>query len=281
MSGRPRTHAERLRASDGYFTPGSVIRRVGNTPVTPFLGGGAAVLLQVAHPLVAAGVAEHSDYEHDLWRRLARTMRALYLITFGTREEAERAGAAVRAVHRRVYGTTDAALGRFPAGTRYSACDPELLLWVHATLVRTSLSAYQLFERQLSSSERESYYRDMATVAQLFGVPAAVIPPTLDDFRAYFDEQIRADTITVTPIARRIAAVIMRAPLPVPLRLFAPAHRLATPAQLPQRLRREYGFRWTPLHRLALPAAGWSLKLTATPAMLAASRRPLRTAMAA
>ena len=121
----------------------------------------------------------------------------------------------------------------------------------------------------------------MATVAELFGVPATVLPPTLDDFRAYFDEQIRGDSVTVTPVARRIAAVIMRAPLPVPLRLFAPAHRLATPAQLPPRLRQEYGFRWTPLHRLALPAAGWSLKLTATPALLAASRlRPPRTVTA-
>jgi uncharacterized protein (DUF2236 family) len=282
MSKRSRSHAERLRATDGYFAPGSVIRRVGNTPVTPFLGGGAAVLLQVAHPLVAAGVAEHSDYEHDLWRRLARTLRALYLITFGTTEEAERAAAAVQAVHRFVNGTTTEELGRFPVGTRYSACDPELQLWVHATLVQTSLSAYELFERPLSSAERESYYREMATVARLFGVPDAVIPPTLVEFRAYFDEQIRGDTIAVTPIARRIAAVIMRAPLPVPLRLFAPAHRLATPAQLPQRLRHEYGFRWTPLHRVALPVAGWSLKLTATPALLAASRlRPLRSATAA
>src|SRR5207247_929578 len=76
-----RTHAERLASRDGYFPPESVIRRLGNTPVTPFLGGGTAVLLQVAHPLVAAGVAAHSDYQHDLWRRLARTLRALYLNT--------------------------------------------------------------------------------------------------------------------------------------------------------------------------------------------------------
>ena len=275
MTERPRTHAERLRATDGYFQPESVIRRVGNTPVTPFLGGGAAVLLQVAHPLVAEGVAQHSDYEHDLWRRLARTLRALYLVTFGTREEAERAGIAVQTVHRHVNGTTDARLGRFPAGTHYSACDPELMLWVHATLVQTSLSAYQLFERALSGAEQESYYRDMATVAELFGVPAPVLPPTLDDFRTYFDEQIRGDSVIVTPVARRIAAVIMRAPLPIPLRLFTPAHRLATPAQLPQRLRQEYGFRWTPLHRLALPAAGWSLSAHSDPGT--ARRLPLAT----
>src|SRR4029450_49202 len=96
-----RTHAERLVSRDGYFPPGSVIRRVGNSPLTPFLGGGPAVLLQVAHPLVAAGVVRHSDYRRDLWRRLVRTLRALYLIAFGTTAEAERAGAAGQAVRAR------------------------------------------------------------------------------------------------------------------------------------------------------------------------------------
>src|SRR6266568_9545338 len=101
---RPRTHLERLQARDGYFSPESMVRRLGNSPVTPFLGGGAAVLLQVAHPLVACGVVEHSGYDRNLWRRLVRTLQALYLITFGDREEAERAGAAVQAVHARVHG---------------------------------------------------------------------------------------------------------------------------------------------------------------------------------
>src|SRR6058998_1538643 len=116
-----RTHAQRLVSRDGYFTPGSVIRRLGNSPLTPFLGGGSAVLLQVAHPLVAAGVVQHSDYRHDLWKRLARTLRALYLIAYGTKAEAERAGEAVQAVHAYVRGETETQLGRFPPGTRYSA----------------------------------------------------------------------------------------------------------------------------------------------------------------
>lgn len=267
-----RTHAERLASRDGYFAPESVIRRIGNTPVTPFLGGGAAVLLQVAHPLVAAGVSDHSDYRRDLWRRLAHTLRALYLITFGTREEADRAGAAVQAVHARVTGTTGTELGRFPAGTGYSASDPDLMLWVHATLVRASLAAYQTFERPLSRPEEEHYYRDMAVVARLFGVPDGIVPPALGDFSRYFDAQVAGDTITVTPVARKIAAVILQAPLPVPLRLVTPSHRLATAALLPARLRREYGLNWTRAHRLLLVPAGRSLKLCATPVLLAASR---------
>src|SRR5213083_1448537 len=111
-----RTHAERLASRDGYFPPESVIRRLGNTPLTPMLGGGTAVLLQVAHPLVAAGVAQHSDYHRDLWSRLARTLRALYLIAFGTMAEADPAGAAVQAVHANVRGTMAIELGPFPAG---------------------------------------------------------------------------------------------------------------------------------------------------------------------
>jgi len=279
---RAPSHAERRASRDGYFAPESVIRRVGNSPVAPFLGGGAAVLLQVAHPLVAAGVAEHSGYGADLWRRLVRTLRALYLITYGSKAEAEQAAAAVRAVHARVRGTTRESLGVFPAGTPYSAEDPELALWVHATLVHASLSAYQRFERALSRAEQERYYREMAVVARLFGTPAEVIPPTLADFRDYFSAQIEGDTIAVTRPAREIAAVILRAPLPAPLRVLAPAHRLATAAQLPPRIRREYGLRWTPLLEPLLAAVGPAVRLGSWPALRVAVRlRPPLTANAA
>jgi uncharacterized protein (DUF2236 family) len=275
-----RTHRERLASRDGYFAPESVIRRVGNTPVTPFLGGGSAVLLQVAHPLVAAGVADHSDYEHDLWRRLARTLRALYLVTFGTKAEADRAGAAVQAVHARVHGTTRRRLGGFPAGTRYAADDPALMLWVHATLVHASLSAYERFEQRLTRAEQEAYYREMALVARLFGTPANVIPPTLAHFRDYFDSQVASRTVAVTTPAREIAEVILHAPLPAPLRVFAPAHRLATAAQLPPRLRAEYELSWTPFHAGLLPLAAQSLKFAAWPMLRAASylRPPIAAA---
>jgi len=261
---------------DGYFLPESVIRRVGNSPLTPFLGGGPAVLLQVAHPLVAAGVVQHSDYRGDLWRRLGRTLRALYLITYGTRAEAQQAAEAVRTVHSRVQGKTDVQLGPFPPGTPYSASDPTLMLWVHATLVEASLTVYQRFVRVLSSEEQERYYREMALVARLFGTPASVIPRSLADFRDYFAAQVAGDTITVTAPAREVAAVILDAPLPVPMRLLVPAHRLATAGLLPPRLRDEYGLRWSPLHQLALPLAARSLRLTTTPALIAHDSRRYR-----
>ncbi len=269
---RPRTHAERVASRDGWFPPESVIRRVGNSPLTPLLGGGPAVLLQVAHPLVAAGVVEHSDYRRDLWKRLLHTLRALYLVAYGTKAEGEAAGAAVRAVHARVRGRTTTALGPFPAGTPYSAEDPELMLWVHATLVDCSLGVYTRFVSRLTDDDEERYYRDMSLVARIFGTPGGVLPPTLADFRAWFAETVADGPIVVTPPARDVAAEILRARLPAPMRLIAPAHRLSTAALLPGRLREEYGLSFNSAHAMALPLAARSLRYAAAPLFLAAER---------
>lgn len=267
-----RTHAERLAARDGYFAPESMVRRLGNSAVTPFLGGGAAVLLQVAHPLVGIGVVEHSGFDRDLWRRLVRTLRALYLITFGDRAEAERAGAAVRAVHERVHGETTEQLGPFPPGTRYSASEPELMLWVHATLVYSSLAAYERFVHELTTDERERYLTEMNLVAELFGTPKSVLPPDHAAFREYFDGRLASGVITVTAPAHDVASVILASPLPAPMRLLAPAHRLATARILPERLRHEYGLRWTTLHELALPLAGGAVRYGTAPVLSIAGR---------
>lgn len=266
-----RSHAERLASRDGYFPPDSVVRRLGNSPVTPFLGGGAAVLLQVAHPLVAAGVAEHSGYDRDLWRRLVRTLRALYLITFGDKDEAERAGAAVRAVHRRVRGTLTTQLGCFPPGTRYSADDPELMLWVHTTLVYSSLAAYERFVCPLTDDERERYVAEMNVVAELFGTPPAVLPSSYAAHRDYLRGQLSSDAVTVTAPAREIASVILATPIPGPVRLLVPAHRLATARLLPARIRREYGLQWNGLRELALPLAGGAVRYGTAPILKVAS----------
>jgi uncharacterized protein (DUF2236 family) len=268
-----RSHAARMASRDGYFAPESVIRRVGNSPLVPLLGGGAAVLLQVAHPLVAIGVTEHSDYRSELWRRLRRTLSALYLIVYGNRAEAERAGQIVQSVHARVHGRTPWALGPFPAGTAYSASDPALMLWVHATLVDASLGVHCRFVRRLSPSQQEAYYRDMAVVAELFGTPREVIPPTLAEFRDYFRERLASREITVTEPARQVAEVILRASsLPAALRVMGPAHRLATAALLPARLREEYGLGWSPARAAMLGGSARTMRLAAAPLFACAAR---------
>jgi uncharacterized protein (DUF2236 family) len=265
-----------MASRDGYFPPESVVRRVGNSPLVPLLGGGPAVLLQVAHPLVAVGVVHHSDYRIDLWHRLLRTLQALYQVVYGTKEEAETAGAAVQAVHAQVRGTTSERLGRFPAGTPYSASDPALMLWVHATLVETSLAAYRRFVKKLDADEEERYYREMAIVARLFGTPAAVIPACLADFREYVHAQLSGPELGVTHPAREVAAVILEARLPPPIRLAGPAHRLSSAALLPGGLREEYGLPWSRAHAAALALAAGSLRLAATPLFRTAARTSVR-----
>jgi uncharacterized protein (DUF2236 family) len=260
-----RTHAERMAARDGVFPPESMIRRLGNSPVVPFLGGGPAVLLQVAHPLVAAGVTQHSDYRDDLWRRLLRTLRALYLMAYGTREEAEWAGEGVQRVHERVRGT-------LADGTPYRADDPALMLWVHATLVHSSLAVFTRFVARLDPDEEERYYREMAVVARLFGVPDGVLPATLGAFREYVRAMLDGQELVVTPPARDVAGVVLDAPLPAAMRVLVPAHRLSTAWVLGPRLRADYGLRWSPVHDAALAVAARSVRVTAWPVLKAAAR---------
>jgi ER-bound oxygenase mpaB/B'/Rubber oxygenase, catalytic domain len=115
-----------LGSMDGLFPEDAVIRRIGNESIV-LLGGGRALLMQLAHPKVAAGVADHSGFEADPFGRLRRTLEAVNTIVYGTAEEADRVAKILWAVHERV------------TGADYRANDPELLLWVNATLIDTAL----------------------------------------------------------------------------------------------------------------------------------------------
>src|SRR2546423_7567214 len=125
----------------GLFGPSSVTWRVNREGVL-LVGGGAALVLQVAHPLVAAGVATFSNYREDPWGRLYRTLDTTTAIVFGDSDTSAEASARLERIHSRVRGNTEEAGGRFPAGTPYEANDPELLMWVRATPLATSLMDY-------------------------------------------------------------------------------------------------------------------------------------------
>jgi uncharacterized protein (DUF2236 family) len=233
------------------FPPDSAIRRIGSESVL-MLGGGRALLMQVAHPVVAAAVRGHSAYETEPWRRLARTMTALYTIVLGTRAEAERAGAVTRAVHARVPG----------------ADDPHAQLWVHATLVDTGVTMYETFVGRLSARDREAFYEEMKLVAELFGVPRDVLPQTYTAFRAY-EESTIAD-LRVGEDALAVARTVLSPPVPPPLRPFLRSLELVTIGLLPPRLRVQYGLHWTRLHGTALRLQARSVRaiLPATPGVL-------------
>ena len=251
-------------AGAGGFTPDSAIWKVSREWVL-MLGGGRALLLQAAHPLALAGVMEHSDYESSPWGRLERTMQAVWTAVYGDPEDAEAAGRRVRAIHSRVHGRLATAMGPFPAGTPYDARDPELLLWVHATIVDTALLMYRTYVGPLSAAEQEAYYQDMKALARLFGTPDEAIPDSYGDFVAWWRAMLASERICVTPEARALATTVLSPPLPALARPAWELVRFATAGFLPGELRRGYGFGWTPVHRAALAASAEGVRRALLP----------------
>jgi uncharacterized protein (DUF2236 family) len=202
-------------------------------PVIMF-GAGRALLLQLAHPKVAAGVAEHSDFQSNPFKRLRGTLEATYAMVYGDRTLAAGVGRRIRWVH------------DFVTGPDYAANDPANLRWVHATLLDTALGCYERLVRPLEPHVRETYYREMTIVAEGFGCPRSEQPADLTEFEAYFEGQVRA--IEVTDVGRRLARDIVRPTLPLRLDVpLAPAialQRLLAVGTLPPRLRDQFGFEW-------------------------------------
>ncbi len=229
----------------GLFGPGSVAWRVNGEGVL-LLGGPRALLMQIAHPSVAAGVADHSGFPAEPYTRLWRTMDAMLRVSFGDSRQSREAADRVSAVHERV-------TGRRGDGRPYRALDPDLLLWVHATLVDTGLVTYRRFFRALPPEDEERYVREMSRLAVAMHVPADALPENLAAFRAYVDETV--ERLRVGDRARRLAPSILRPPLPLALRPAGAIQELVTVGLLPPHLRRQYGLRWTPTRERALAAS--------------------------
>jgi uncharacterized protein (DUF2236 family) len=229
----------------GLFGPGTMTWRINREGVL-LLGGGRALILQVAHPLVAAGVAEFSNYREDPWGRLYRTLDTTTAIVFGDSATSAEASARLERMHSRVRGTTKESAGRFPEGTPYEANDPDLLMWVYATLVDTSLLVYDRYVRRLSIGERTAYYEEQKRLGEAFGVPIESQPATYADFNDYMDEMIGGDTLAPTDALRDVVDATLRPSMPFVARPLVEAMNLATVGMLPARLRDELGLGWGP-----------------------------------
>jgi uncharacterized protein (DUF2236 family) len=204
------------------------------------LGGGRALLMQLAHPAVASGVADHSHFREDPIGRLSRTMDTMWSVVFG---DSQQSGAALRRVDKIHQGVH----GRVKDGGRaktYDARDLRLLLWVHATLVDSTLVTHDLFVRQLSADEKNQYYEDTKIFGQLFGIPAEMMPRSLADFNAYLEGMIGGGEISVGETARDLARDILW-PRPWVLRPGGPLQALVTTGLLAPPLREAYGLEWT------------------------------------
>ena len=194
-------------------------------------GGARAILLQIAHPAVGRGVAEHSDFAGRPLDRLRATLTYVYCVTFGTPEEIEAVAAAVTAAHRKV------------TGAGYRASDPELQLWVAATLYDTALLVYgELFGR-LDAAAADRVYEQYAVLGTALQVPAGSWPSDRAAFGAYWEHMV--NTIEVSDEARRVAQDLLSAEhAPLLLKAAMPLNRFLTAAWLPERIRDQYGIVW-------------------------------------
>jgi uncharacterized protein (DUF2236 family) len=220
------------------FGPDSVSWRIDRELIV-LAGGSCALLMQAAHPVVAAGVEQHSTYATDPFGRLMRTLTSSFDVVFGTRSRAEATIRRVNAIHGRVRGT------RPDDGSSYSAMDPEALLWVHATLIDTALRVYSRFVRPLRPEEEQTYHVESAGVALLLGVGEADMPATIGELRAWMASMIESGAVRVTPGARRIARTVLY-PTRFPPRMAWDAAHLVSMATLPEPIRRGYGIGWSP-----------------------------------
>ena len=232
------------RAGDpGLFGPHSLVWRIARERIL-LTAGPAALLLQIAHPLVAEAVAGHSRFRQDPFQRLRATLDATLTISFGDADQARAAASQVAAVHRSVRGRIEREIGPFEKGTRYDAADPELGLWVHTTLVWMALDAYQLLVAPLSDSERAGYYQESKSFARQFGVTDGVLPASYADFLTYREAMIQGSSLAVGDVARGLAAEILRPGVPAPFAIALVPLRSFAAGALPDTVRDAFGLRW-------------------------------------
>jgi len=238
-------------------------------------GAGAALILQVAHPTVAAGVREHSNFQEDPWGRLLRTLDHVNLLIYGGPEAARATGERLREMHKRIKGVA-------PDGRRYHALEPEAYAWVHATLAWVIVDAHRRFGRPMRPDQAERFYAEWRALGGLLRVRERDLPETWPAFEAYVhrmvDERL-SDNDVVQTVLRTLSAP---AQSPAPWLpdgawrvLRVPAARvleLTTAALLPARLRSRVGLHLGTRERAELRLLG-GVSRRATPVMPAALRR--------
>jgi len=236
----------------GLYGPQSQAWRL-NREATLLLGAGPrALLMQIAHPLVAEGVAQHSNFREDPWRRLRATLRSYLTIVYGTTTQARAEIGRLNRFHRDVRGPVRDPAAARSFGPAYRARDPELSLWVHATLIDATLVAHDRWIGNLTHAQRAGFYDETRPIGRAFGVPDTLLPADIEAFEAYLERMIAPDgPVQVGSIARDLAGVILRPPLgPVhPILAGIPAGVCAWtmwPAVdlLPEPIRIGYGLPW-------------------------------------
>jgi uncharacterized protein (DUF2236 family) len=246
-----------IEAGAGFCSPESLLWRVNREPAL-LLVGMRALLLQIAHPKVAQGVADHSRYREDPLGRGIRTFTAMYRIVFGERDEAIAAALRVRTIHNRVHGRVADPL---PEGIRpgYDANDPELLFWVWATLLDSAVIAYELFVAPLTRVEKDQYLREARQLGALFDIPASRYPDNWPAFQTWMAQQLDSDALSVTPTARGICRNLLAATWFT--RLLSPFNQAIAAMLLSDRIAGQFGLQRSFWIRGLFHAMVWSTRL--------------------
>lgn len=233
----------------GFFGPGSQMWRINREAV--LLGAGpASLLMQIAHPLVAEGVAAHSSFEADPMARLRRTLATTLGMVFGDGPTAEACVRRLNGLHERVQGDVRDPAARAASGAEtYRALDPELLLWVQATLVIMSVRAYRAWVGTVSDRDADRLWHEATDLGRHLGIPPSTGPPGWVELLEWFERCIGpGGPVRVTPTARDLARTIVRPPLPLAPRPLVDLAVLPGLSLLPERLRREFGIAWSARH---------------------------------
>src|SRR6476619_560602 len=186
----------------GLYGPDSEAWRLNREAMLMLGAGPRALLLQIAHPAVAAGVNDHSDFRADPWRRLAGTLRSYLTIVYGSTGAARAEIRRLNTLHREI------------TGPGYAARDPVLSLWVHATLVDSTIAVADAWLEPLPEARRAAFYAETRPVGRAFGVPEAMLPTDLEAFERYLADMLGPDgAVRVSAVARELAEVVLRPPL--------------------------------------------------------------------
>ena len=263
---------------EGILGPRSITWRIGGD-IGLLLGGGRAALLQLAHPMVAYAIHDHSRTREDVVGRFQRTFRHVFAMLFGDLDDAITAARRVYAIHMRIHGTLPISIGGYAAGTPYHANDVAALRWVHATLVDTALLVRERLDGALSLAVKDRYVVELNRFAALFGIPDAQLPHSYLAHASYMSDMLSGDRLAVAPCAREMAHFLIgRAGTPKQPVLGRITEAI-THALLPPRLAADFHLRGTPLRTRAGLSAFARLyrhlprPLVEMPAVSAARRR--------
>ncbi len=250
---------------DGYFPRGqSLLRRVHEQRAVGLMYGQRALCVGAVKPLNYVGTSEHTRNKLTPFRRITHTGAMFERVFFGARAEADRVLGAVHRMHERVVGSLPEDAGsHYPAGTPYSALDPQLMLWTVAVIADSAEWFYEHLVRSLTEDEREALWQDYIRFAVLFCAPRESFPPTHSAFRAWYERQLAGPDLFLTREARYMgyasAFQIPMSPSGLPAKR---VHDLVMLGSLPPRVRELYGLRYTPAHAAACHAALATARLT-------------------